>query len=207
MAITVPPLLLITDQQVCPDLNSWLPAALAGGATHLLLRAKGLEDAAYMAQAEELKAILHAAGGSLIVHDRPHLVALLNACGVHMADGQEDLAIIRQRLGAESWLSSSCHDLAGAKRAFAAGVDAVTLSPLFATASHPEAPALGCATFAQWVAELPGPVFALGGVTVENAPQAKTAGAAGVALIRGVCAAEDPTAVCQSLRKLFRPPV
>jgi thiamine-phosphate pyrophosphorylase len=67
----------------------------------------------------------------------------------------------------------------------ASRADLALLSPIFKTLSHPEAPALGPEVLAEGCrTAAPIPVFALGGVTAENAADCLAAGAAGVAAIR-----------------------
>lgn len=66
-----------------------------------------------------------------------------------------------------------------------AHVDAVFLSPVFATASHPGAPALSPARAALIAAASPVPVYALGGVTARNAGLLAPA-FAGIAAIAGL---------------------
>jgi thiamine-phosphate pyrophosphorylase len=71
------------------------------------------------------------------------------------------------------------------RRAAAIGADAALLSPVFATASHPGAPALGPLAFAVLAGKAPLPVYALGGMTSENARRlngARLAGIAGIGL-------------------------
>ncbi len=78
----------------------------------------------------------------------------------------------------------SCHSLADLQSAELAGYDYAFLSPVFSTATHPEAQALGLDGFRAAIAEVRLPVIALGGVTLDNANQCLQAGAAGWAAIR-----------------------
>ena len=64
--------------------------------------------------------------------------------------------------------------------------DAAFLSPVFATASHPGANALGTEEFTRLVQIAPCPVYALGGITKENAPALMGTGAIGLAAIGGL---------------------
>jgi len=65
------------------------------------------------------------------------------------------------------------------------GADFILLSPVKRTASHPEMEGIGWAMFAERVADVPIPVFALGGMQAEDLEQAKQSGAQGVAAISG----------------------
>jgi thiamine-phosphate pyrophosphorylase len=82
-------------------------------------------------------------------------------------------------------VSVGCHSVGEVAVARTAGADLALLSPIFPTASHPEARPLGVEALTE-AARTAGkmPVFALGGVNAENAAACTAAGAAGVAGIR-----------------------
>jgi thiamine-phosphate pyrophosphorylase len=86
----------------------------------------------------------------------------------------------RQRLV----LLVAAHGRAGLGRARRLGADAVLLSPVFPTASHPGAPALGPLRWAALAARAGRPVVALGGVAGGNAGRLP-ARAVGLAAIDG----------------------
>lgn len=79
---------------------------------------------------------------------------------------------------------AACHDLASVKMAAELGFDAVFLSPVQATASHPGAAHLGWQRFAEYAAFAHMPVFALGGVAPKDLAQVRDLGGYGVAGIR-----------------------
>lgn len=84
----------------------------------------------------------------------------------------------------------SCHSAVEVKGAAAEGAAYATLSPYAATASKPGyGPPLDPAEFA---VEHEIPVFALGGITRENAAAARKAGAYGVAVMGAVMRSADP---------------
>ncbi|MBJ26573.1 MAG: thiamine monophosphate synthase [Alphaproteobacteria bacterium] len=67
-----------------------------------------------------------------------------------------------------------------------AGADAVLLSPVFRTKSHPEATPLGISKFRDWTNRSPLPVYALGGISSDNAHKLLSTKAIGIAAIEGV---------------------
>lgn len=81
---------------------------------------------------------------------------------------------------------ASCHDLKSLQRAEALGFDAVFLSPVLETASHPEAIGIGWERFERWSSQINIPVFALGGITTEMLNHAVLHGAYGIAGIRNI---------------------
>lgn len=64
---------------------------------------------------------------------------------------------------------ATAHDEAEIRAAAASGADAIFLSPVFPTASHPGAPTLGIERFHALAQHSPVPIIALGGMTHERA--------------------------------------
>jgi thiamine-phosphate pyrophosphorylase len=97
-------------------------------------------------------------------------------------------------------IGASAHSAAEASALLGSGADYVTVSPVFITASKPGyGPAIGLDGLAEIVAQVPGPVIALGGITAANAPLCLAAGARGVAVMGEVMRATDPQAVVDSI--------
>lgn len=84
-----------------------------------------------------------------------------------------------------TWSSVACHSLDDLVEAATLEFDCATLSPVNKTQTHPDATALGWEQFSQWVAKATIPVYALGGVTLDDktlATQAFAQGIAGISL-------------------------
>ena len=79
---------------------------------------------------------------------------------------------------------AACHDQVSALHAQKIGCDAIFMSPVLATQSHPEAQGMGWAHFSEIALNIEIPVFALGGMRPELLPIAKQHHAYGVAGIR-----------------------
>lgn len=157
-------------------------AALANGVRLIQLREKTLPDADLQRLAPELLARAHAADAQLLVNTRVDLALACGFDGVHLpAQALMQLAA-RPAL---PWVGASCHNRAELERAAALGLDFVTLSPVKPTRSHPDAEPLGWAAFARLIRHYPLPVYALGGLTRADLPDAWAHGAHGVAMQRG----------------------
>ncbi len=98
--------------------------------------------------------------------------ALALRAGLHLPDRRpaEHLlpVLLARRGGRGPLLSVAAHGRAGLARARRLGADAVILSPVFPTASHPGAPALGPLRWVALARRAGRPVIALGGVTPRN---------------------------------------
>ena len=176
-------------------------SALAGGLPTLRLRDKDSEDAALRPVARQLRDRTRAAGSLFIVNGRPELALETGADGLHLGKGALDLAEARRRMGPQVLLGYSSHERAEALAAFRDGADYVLYSPIFETPSKRGIlEPLGVDALGELAAEAPGPVIALGGVNESNAGQVLSAGAAGLAVIRAIFAAQDPE---QATRRLL----
>ena len=104
--------------------------------------------------------------------------------GMHLSE--RNLMQLRQPLNITPHVVcfAACHNEAAIKKANRANVDAVLLSPLHATLSHPQQSALGWQKWQAFSELSQVPVFALGGVAPADLKQVQKAGGFGVAGIR-----------------------
>lgn len=103
----------------------------------------------------------------LLIADDPALALEIGAAGLHLPQARMKDAHHWRRRRPDWIITSSAHSLSALMHAHA--LDAVFLSPVFATASHADAKPLNPARAALIAAAAPVPVYALGGVTARNA--------------------------------------
>ncbi len=103
--------------------------------------------------------------------------------GLHL-DSRQLMACQNRPVDASAWLSASAHNAQELRQAEKLGVDFVSLSPVHATPSHPEAQTLGWEGFSRLTEKTCLPVFALGGMTVKDRKTVRRHGGQGVAGIR-----------------------
>ena len=111
------------------------------------------------------------------------LAARLKADGVHLPEWQLRRPVygLKSFQAQGGWVSAAAHSFAAARLAEKRNVDAIFLSPVFATKSHPNAPHLGLVRFSRLNQHLARPTFALGGVRLTSARALRFAGAYGMA--------------------------
>lgn len=181
----LPRLLVLTDRhQARRPLLDVVRAAVDGGARAVVLREKDLPRHERARLADELRPAL--ADGLLLVASDAHIPA----DGVHLA-ASDPVPVARPSL-----LGRSCHGPGELAAAAAEGCDWATLSPIFPSGSKPGyGPVLGTAALGHALL----PVYALGGIDAARAPACLAAGAAGVAAMGMVMAADDPAAAVAAL--------
>ena len=171
-------------------------AYLNGGARLLQLRAKALESGAFLEIAAAIAEDAAGAGATLIVNDRADVAALTGA-GVHV--GQEDLSPrdVRQIVGERAVVGCSTHTLEQIDGALAEPISYLAVGPVFSTHTKDtgyDQVGLAMVTAAARKAERHRvPVVAIGGITLETAPQVLAAGAKSVAIITDLMT-RDPAA-------------
>jgi thiamine-phosphate pyrophosphorylase len=112
--------------------------------------------------------------------------------GIHLGGAaRSTLRAARAELGGGRWISVPAHDDRDVSDAAAGGATAVYVSPIFETPNKGAPRGLDAIASAR---ELAGEtrIYALGGITPENAASCVARGADGVAVIRAVVDAPDP---------------
>jgi thiamine-phosphate pyrophosphorylase len=172
----VPGLILMTDRTRLPDPTAAIAALPRGSAVIL----RDYDDPDRRVLAERLANLCRRRRVRLLIGADAGLARSVGAAGIHLPEALiTRAAAIRRRPG---WLvTGAAHSPGALQRAVTAGVDAVLLAPVLATASHPEAPPIGPWRFAAWCRRSPIPVYALGGVTADQAVRLQHSGAAGFA--------------------------
>jgi thiamine-phosphate pyrophosphorylase len=171
----LPPLVLVTDEQRMPNPLMAMAQLRAGDA--VLLRHYGAPHRRDLAFA--LAARCRAAGVRLVVGGDLDLARAVGAYGVHFPEGLASHTLAAKAAG--FLVTVAAHDGPALAAALRIGADAALLSPVFATASHPGALALGVIRFSALVRESQIPVYALGGISASTAGRLCDSGAVGIA--------------------------
>lgn len=114
------------------------------------------------ALAEELFGLVR-----LLIADDPELAEQMGADGLHLPELRMREAGHWRRRHPDWIITASAHSLRALMGA--SHLDAVFLSPVFATTSHAETKPLTAVRAAMIAAQAPVPVYALGGITARNA--------------------------------------
>jgi thiamine-phosphate pyrophosphorylase len=173
------------------------------GSVAVLLRDHALPGRQRLEFGRRLGDVAREQGQKLWVADRLDLALLLAADGLHLGEASVPAAVARQLIGEELPVSRAFHasSLADVDQRELSQVDALVVSPVLAPRKGRAG--LGPEVLATLGAQLKTAghdvaLFALGGVTAENAASCVAAGAHGVAAI-GAALRGEPSALVNAL--------
>lgn len=152
--------------------------AAASGVEMIQIRAKQLSGRAL---AELVRGAVRFEGSKVLVNTRADVALALGAHGVHLPARSIAPSTIRAIAAAGFLIGVSCHTIEELKAAEREGADFAVFGPIFPSITKPTAPPIGLEALRRAAATVRLPVYALGGVTAENAPLCVQAGAAGIA--------------------------
>ncbi|HEY0702868.1 MAG TPA: thiamine phosphate synthase [Candidatus Acidoferrales bacterium] len=184
------------------SLVSYTESLLRAGVRLIQLRAKRLSSRQTYDLTLKIAERIKAADGSqrtvfrpaatFIVNDRPDIAVLAGAGGVHV--GQDDLPVqaARKICPIPQWVGVSTHNIDQLRAADATSADYIAVGPIFSTASKENPDPVVGLDFLRTARKLTRkPLVAIGGITVQSAPDVFRAGADSVAVISDLKATGD----------------
>ncbi|MCU7959953.1 MAG: Nudix family hydrolase [gamma proteobacterium symbiont of Bathyaustriella thionipta] len=165
-------------------LLSGMEKTLQSGYSCVYLRQPQLPGDQYVTLAQQAYALCQNYSAQLILCVDVEQMADFPDAGLHLT-ARQLMAMKKRPVSSQIMLSASCHNAEELQQAQNTGVDWALLSPLKATRSHPQAVAMGWQKFSKLVDGATIPVFALGGLSPQDLPNAQKNAAYGLAGISG----------------------
>jgi 8-oxo-dGTP diphosphatase len=152
-------------------------ARIEGGLELLQVREPGLPAAERRRFTEQVLALAHRHGCKVMTKE-----PVPGAHGLHFTAA--GLMRLHER-PVNMLAAASCHTREEVAQATRLDLDFIAAGPVRASASHPDAPALGWEKFSSLVRHAAMPVYAIGGLRRRDLQEAMEAGAHGIAMIGG----------------------
>lgn len=153
------------------------------GLKAIILREKDLSEEEYRELAKQVLSICHRNGTDCILHSHVQIARSLGCDSIHLPLP----LLIEQKDHLQGFLQigASCHSVADALLAQELGATYLTASHIFPTACKPDLAPRGLHFLREVCQAVSIPVYALGGITFDNAVAALNCGAAATCMMSG----------------------
>jgi thiamine-phosphate pyrophosphorylase len=187
-------LYIILDPSVCPGrpLTEVLTAAAEAGASLFQYRNKTVSIKEAYVEALALRQAAAKAGVRFIVNDRCDLALAVDADGVHLGQRDLPLDLARKVMGQNKLIGISTHNSDQVREATAGKPDYLAFGPIFKPYSKQDHdPVVGLEGLRAMRSLTSLPVFAIGGIQIDQVGEVTRVGANGVAVISAIIKAPD----------------
>ncbi|MDO5015080.1 MAG: thiamine phosphate synthase [Clostridia bacterium] len=183
---------LITSNQDDDKMINIVNTALKGGVSMLQFRNKEKTDLEYEKTAIKLKKLCDDFNVPLIINDRLDIALKIKANGVHLGQDDFEIAKAKKIIPKNFILGATAHNLKEAKSAELAGADYLGIGDVFGTASKSDTHRINLEKLKNIKSQIQIPIYAIGGISIENIPLLNSNYCDGIAVIGAVFNAENP---------------
>ena len=184
---------LVTDEKACLGKGFYvcIEEAIKGGVKIVQLREKNISTKDFYEKALKVKEICKNHGALFIINDRLDIAQAVGADGVHL--GQSDMPIEKAReiLKDKFLIGATARNVEEAKRAELSGADYIGSGAIFGTDTKDNAKKLEMEELKKIVASVKIPVFAIGGININNVSSLKNIGLQGICAVSGILSEKD----------------
>lgn len=181
-------LYVITDRDLLKEksLYDCVFEAIAGGASVIQLREKGITDEEFLKEALELKPLCNKYHVPLIINDNLEVMLKSGADGIHIGQDDPDASYVRKIIGNDKILGVSAHNIKEAKKALADGADYIGVGAMFETSTKKDANVVSLNTLKEIKESINIPIVLIGGIKLENIRQFKEYDVSGFAVVSAI---------------------
>ena len=184
---------LVTDEKACLEKDSYscIEEAIKGGVGIVQLREKNISTKDFYEKALKVKEICKKYGVLFIINDRLDIAQAVEADGVHL--GQSDIPIEKAReiLKDRFLIGATARNIEEAKKVELSGADYIGSGAIFGTNTKNNAKKLEMEELKKIVASVKIPVFAIGGININNVGSLKNIGLQGICAVSGILSEKD----------------
>ena len=196
---------LVTDEKSCKgnDFYSCIEEAIESGVKIVQLREKNLSSKDFYEKALKVKEICKNYEVLFIINDRLDIAQAVEADGVHL--GQSDMPIEKAReiLKDKFLIGATARNIEEAKKAELLGADYIGSGAIFGTSTKDNAKKLEMTELKKIVNSVKIPVFAIGGININNVWMLKNIGLQGVCSVSGILSEKDCKKAVELILKNF----
>ena len=196
---------LVTDENSCngKDFYKCIEEAIKGGVKIVQLREKTLSTKDFFIKALKVKEICKNYGVLFIINDRLDIAQAVEADGVHL--GQSDMPIEKAKeiLKNKFLIGATARNVDEAIKAELEGADYIGSGAIFGTSTKDNAKKLEIEELKKISNSVKIPVFAIGGININNVSMLKNIGLQGVCSVSGILSEIDCKKAVENILKNF----
>jgi thiamine-phosphate pyrophosphorylase len=199
-------LYVITDKKLIERDNfiETVEKSIKGGARIVQLREKETFYDEIILLAKELLKVTKKYDVPLIINDSPEIARETGADGVHLGGDDTSIDNARSLLGSEAIIGVSCYNqIERGLNAIKSGADYVAFGTPYNTPTKPDREPTSIEILNKAVNLINIPVFAIGGITKDNAKPILETGVDGIAVVTSVFGSLDPENAARELANLI----
>ena len=184
-----------------------ISSVLDGGCTWIQLRFKNTSAAIFLQTALKVKALCEQYKATLIINDNVELAKEIDACGVHLGLTDTSIENARKILGETKIIGGTANTVEHVFQRIDEKCNYIGLGPFrFTSTKEKLSPILGIEGYQHVMNSLKSkgieiPIFAIGGIKVEDVNDILNAGIYGVALSGTLTHIKNPTEIITQLNK------
>lgn len=197
-------LYLVTDEN--DDVEKFLKTiedAINGGVSVVQIREKTKDTLDFYNLALKVKEITTEYNVPLIINDRVDVALAIDADGVHIGQSDMPCDVTRKLVGPNKIVGVSAATIDEAKKAEKDGADYIGTGAVFPTATKDDAPKITKMDLKEIVESINIPVVAIGGITLDNAPELTNTGIKGLSVVSAIMSSDNPRESAEKLLNIF----
>lgn len=197
-------LYLVTDEN--DDEEKFLKTiedAINGGVSVVQIREKTKDTLDFYNLALKVKEITTEYNVPLIINDRVDVALAIDADGVHIGQSDMPCDVTRKLVGPNKIVGVSAATIDEAKKAEKDGADYIGTGAVFPTATKDDAPKITKMDLKEIVESINIPVVAIGGITLDNAPELTNTGIKGLSVVSAIMSSDNPRESAEKLLNIF----
>lgn len=183
--------------------ESRIKAMVEAGVDLIQLRDKDRADREIVSIGRRISELTRDSNTTFIMNDRADLANVVGADGVHL--GQDDLNVgdARRIVGPSKVIGVSTHSLAQAREAVAMGADYIGVGPVFPSTTKHFEKHVGLELVQEVFAEIKLPIFAIGGITLDNLSRIIDSGVRRVAVSGAINKPDEVSAIVREFKRFL----
>ena len=188
----------VTNRKLCKgDFLKQIRTIARAKPKYIILREKDMTNDEYFCLARKIVEICNSTETKLICNTFIEAAEAVKAHGIHLP-----LSLAEKSTYTTKPLGISVHSLEDAIKATNLGADYIIYGHIFATDCKKGLEPRGVESLQNICSTVNIPVYAIGGITPENAALAKSAGAAGVCLMSSLMQSDNPQKIIAMIKQL-----